>query len=138
MKTIGTDGKTYQINLSKNERETEDENRSSLHLRARKILKSKFPYVQIYEEVTLTGCRGVGATLVADFLIPSMNILVEVHGAQHYEFTKFYHKTEANFDIHKKNDAIKEEWAKNNNIKYIVLPYNETKRWGAIIDGCVG
>ncbi|HEY9703091.1 MAG TPA: hypothetical protein V6C58_11630, partial [Allocoleopsis sp.] len=83
MKAIGTDGKIYQINLSKNERETDDENRSSLHLRARKILKSKFPYAQIYEEVTLTGCRGVGATLVADFLIPSMNILVEVHGAQH-------------------------------------------------------
>jgi hypothetical protein len=135
MKAIGTDGREYIINLPKCSKEVEDLNRSSLHLEARVLLKKKFPYSTIYEEILLKGCKGIGATLTADFFIPDFPILVEVHGAQHYKFNKFFHGTEASFKTSQSNDLIKKTWAENNGIIYIELPYNEVKNWGKIIDG---
>lgn len=135
MKTVGTDGRTYILNPSKDSRECEDENRSTLHLKAREILKKNFPHSATYEEVTLMGCKGIGgAPLTADFYIPDLGIIVEVHGAQHYKFNKHFFKTEAEFRSAQQNDEIKKEWAELNDLVFIELPYNEVKNWGKIIN----
>lgn len=135
MKTVGTDGRNYIFNPAKNSRDCEDENRSSLHLKAREILKKNFPYSTIYEEVTLVGCKGVNNTvLTADFYIPDIGLIVEVHGAQHYKYNKFFFKSEADFVSAKANDEVKKNWAELNEFVFIELPYNEVKNWGKIIN----
>lgn len=135
MKTIGTDGKNYILNPPKNSKEIEDTNRSLLHLEARDVVKKCFPNAVVYEEVILTGCRGNGGTLTADFFIPDMQILIEVHGAQHYKFVKYFHNSPEEFENSKRNDIIKKLWAENNDIIYIELPYDQIKNWGKIING---
>lgn len=133
MKTIGTDGKYYIINSEKNSSNIYDENFSSLHLEVRCLLKKCFPYSRIYEEVLLSGCKGIGGTLRADFLIPDLKIIVEANGRQHYEYTEYFHKDEKSFFIYQKNDEIKKDWALDNNITYIELPYNKKNEWENII-----
>lgn len=134
MKTVGTDGRSYIFNPAKNSRDCEDENRSSLHIKARELLKKSFPYSTIYEEVTLVGCKGAaGATLTADFYIPDIGLIVEVHGAQHYKYNKFFFKSESDFASAKANDEVKKGWAELNEFVFIELPYNEIKNWEKII-----
>ena len=135
MKTIGTDGRSYIFNPAKNSRDCEDENRSSLHLKAREILKKNFPYSTIYEEVTLVGCKGAsGAALTADFYIPDIGLIVEVHGAQHYKYNKFFFSSKEEFQRAQRNDEVKKSWAELNEFVFIELPYNEIKNWGKIIN----
>lgn len=135
MKTIGTNGRIHIINPERESREIDDENISELHKKARALLKECLPYSKIYEEVTLLGCRGPGGDLRADFLIPEHPIIVEVHGEQHYKFSKFYHKTKEEFDLYLQKDKIKKEWAELNSIIYIELPYYSLKEWKKIING---
>lgn len=135
MKTIGTDGRTYVLNPTKNSREFEDENKSALHLKARNLIKKELPYSTIYEEVTLMGCKGTGGVaLTADFYVPDMGLIIEVHGAQHYKFNKHFYKSEEDFERAKKNDEIKREWAEMNGLTVIELPYNEVKKWKSILN----
>ena len=126
MKLIGLDGIEYIYNFKKICREVE--NPSSLHLSARAVIKKTFGMCSIYEEVQLLGSR-----LVADFFIPDMNVIVEVHGEQHYKFIKRFHKTEAGFIRAKNNDISKQEWCRINSYVYIELPYNEIDNWAKII-----
>lgn len=138
MKVIGIDQKEYTLNLVKQSKDIEDSQQSILHITARGILKECFPHSKIYEEVILTGCRGAGGTLIADFFIPQLSILIEVHGAQHYKYCKFFHDSEIEFKKYQQNDRTKQEWAKINNITFIELPYNEIKNWKKIINGVIG
>lgn len=134
MKTIGTDGKNYIINPSRDSKEIDDENRSALHIRARSIIKKCMPYNKCYEEVILTGCIGPGGSLTADFFIPDIPMLIEVHGQQHYKFSKFFHGSEKEFQNSLLRDKIKQDWAHQNDIVYITLPYNKEKEWIKIIN----
>lgn len=139
MKTFGNDGKVYIINLEKNSVNEDCEKKSSLHKDAKNLIKKCLPYCTIYEEVILTGCNGVGGRpLRVDFLIPDIRVIIEVNGKQHYEHVKHFHKSKSNFDIYKKNDEIKTNWAEINNITLIELPYNEKKNWEKIINGKIG
>lgn len=97
---------------------------------ARELLSKTFPYSSIYEEVTL-----LGTGLIADFFIPDIRIIVEVHGEQHYKFVKRFHKTQAGFAASKKRDRIKQEWCDLNDIIYIELPFNKKEEWADIIGG---
>jgi hypothetical protein len=138
MKTTGTDGRTHIIDPSKNVNHYY-ESSSELHIKARKIIEKCLPYSTVYEEVTLFGCIGVGGSpLRADFLIPDIGIIIEVHGQQHYKYVKHFHSSETGFEIYKKNDEIKLNWAKMNRISYIALPYNEIKKWENLINDRIG
>lgn len=134
MKTIGTDGKEYIINPTRESRDTDELKVSKLHKHAREIIKKCLPYSNAYEEVTLLGCRGLGGNLVADFFLPSIPMIIEVHGEQHYKFSKFFHGSESEFKKYVINDEIKKDWAELNNIVYIELPFNKIKEWKSIIN----
>lgn len=139
MKTIGTDGRDYIIDPNKTSINENAESKSGLHVKARTVIKKCFPYSKIYEEVVLLGCNGIGGKpLRADFLIPDMRVIVEVHGQQHYRYTKHFHNSKAGFDTYIKNDEIKLEWAKINSISCITLPYDEINTWENIINGNIG
>jgi very-short-patch-repair endonuclease len=129
----GIDEKEYKINLSKYY-DKQRKNSSNLHTQAREVIKDIFPNHVILEEVRLPGSKEHGVArakeLYADFLIPSLRIIVEVHGQQHYEFCKHYHRTKLDFLLAQKRDRTKRYWCEINDIIYIELPYNESaEQW---------
>ena len=63
-----------------------------------------------------------------DYYLDDYNILIEVDGKQHYDRNKhFGSKGEGNYEIIVLHDQIKNDWAKENNVKLIRLPYWEFK-----------
>lgn len=134
MIVTGLDGKEYKFNYSKFKSRRDRGGKSSLHTEARQLLKETFPSHSLYEEVTLPGSKKHGKSLLyADFFIPDLNLIVEVHGQQHYEYCHFFHKTKADFFASKQKDNNKKEWALINNMRLVVFPYNERDKWKSMI-----
>ncbi len=103
--------------------------RSNLHLTARKLLKELFPYDTILEEVPLPGSNKPSrpSKLFADFFVPAYNLVVEVHGRQHFEFVSFFHKSKAEFLKSRVRDKDKKRWCEINSIIFVELKYSEDK-----------
>jgi hypothetical protein len=130
MKVTGLDGKEYKITFcGKVSAEKNDENRSKLHLKARKLIQDTFPFDVIHEEVTLPGTKKgpLGSVLYADFFIPSRKLIIEVNGKQHDEYTKFFHKNKLEFYKAKSRDRNKKDWCDLNAITIVYLNHNETE-----------
>ena len=125
MKITGLDGKEYSWNPSG--KESSSKKRSNLHEKAKKLLDILFPYDRILEEVSLAGTnkdirRG---TLRADFFIPNRNLIVEVHGEQHFKFNKFFFKDKLSFFKAQARDRDKKEWCRINDIKIVEFNHDE-------------
>lgn len=99
------------------------DNKSSLHLRCRKLLKDLYPTMQILEEVSIQTRKS--ETLYLDFYLPLIKTCIETHGEQHYNFTPHYHSTRLAFLKAQKRDKDKQTWCEINGIRYIALPYDE-------------
>ena len=118
MKIEGLDGREYPFPSSGTMPNQEDHRkRSSLHLRARKILRELYPLERILEEVSLPGSGGMSA----DFYMPHRKSVVECNGEQHYKFNAHFHGSKLNFLKSKANDRKKREWCDMNNIFFIEL-----------------
>lgn len=67
-----------------------------------------------------------------DFYVPSMNLCIEVDGAQHYKPGNFGNMTkeecETKFIDAKHRDEIKTEFCKSNGIKLLRIPYSAFRR----------
>jgi len=98
-------------------------NKSSLHLKARTLIKECFPTLQILEEIVIP--LRLRERLILDFYLPLNRKCIEIHGEQHYKYSKFFHKDRLGFLRHKKRDTEKREWCELNDIQYIELPFNE-------------
>jgi hypothetical protein len=68
-------------------------------------------------------CRDI-RPLPFDFYLPDNNICIEYHGIQHYEPVKYFGGDER-FIIQQKRDNIKKEYCQNNNIRLIIIKFNE-------------
>lgn len=125
MKIKGLDGKEYNWNPTVSQAKSQA--RSSLHKKAKELLDAMFPYDRILEEVSLVGSRTNRrrSTLRADFFIPNRNMVVEVHGEQHYKFNNFFFKDKMSFYKAKARDSEKKEWCELNDIQLVELNYNE-------------
>ena len=125
MKITGLDGREYSWNPSSKQSKTQ--NRSKLHTKAKDLLKSVFPYDRILEEVTLVGTNSGTrkGTLRADFFIPNRNLIVEVHGEQHFKFNGFFFKDKLSFFRAKARDRDKKEWCRINDIEIVEFNYDE-------------
>lgn len=130
MNVIGLDGKEYKWNFSKYYFRKKRENKSNLHKEARLLIGSIFKHHSVYEEVSLPG-----TDLYADFWIPSLKTLIEVHGEQHYIHIPFFHKTKADFLKAQHRDRLKREWCELNSITWIVLPYDLKEAWESLLTG---
>lgn len=117
------DGNTHNWHLTGNLAHARITAKSSLHLRARKLLSEIFPTMQILEEVPIQLRKS--ETLYLDFYCPLIKTCIEVHGEQHYKFVAHYHNTRLGFMRHQKRDREKIEWCNTNNIIYIELPFDE-------------
>ena len=136
MKVTGFDGREHALTFKRFRGNSNRDNKSSHHIRARELLSELFPYQRIYEEVTLPGSKTISTGLLyADFLIPNKYIIVEVHGKQHYEYCSHFHKTKADFMKSRKRDKKKIEWCELNDFTIIVLPYNKEDQWKNLIIG---
>ena len=125
MNVIGLDGKDYK--WSPTNKQSKTSKRSSLHIKAKKLLDEIFPHDRILEEVSLPGTKTANrrGTLRADFFVPNRNLLVEVHGEQHYKFNNFFFKDKLSFYRAKARDSQKRNWCEINDIRIIELNYNE-------------
>jgi hypothetical protein len=123
MKVTGLDGKEYNWNPKSG-----GGKRSKLHQKAKKALDICFPYDTIYEEVSLPGSKGLTRGLLrADLYVPNRNLIVEVHGEQHFKFNKFHYKDKLSFFRAQARDRAKEEWCEINDITFVAFNYNETE-----------
>lgn len=139
MKVNGFDGRERSINFSKYYVYGDDtRHKSKLHKKAKKVLREVFPYDSIYEEVSLPGSnKGSSSILRADFFIPNQNLIVEIHGQQHYEFTVHFHKTKLDFYKSLARDKNKENWCRLNSIKFVALKYSESENeWRESLLNC--
>jgi hypothetical protein len=134
-RVVGFDDKEHKFNYAKNRVRKFLKNKSSLHVLARELIEELFPGLSVYEEVTLPGSKKLGRSslLYADFFIPDSMLVIEVHGRQHYEYCSFFHKDKIDFINAKKRDADKIEWCEMNDIKIVVLPFNEKYKWKNLI-----
>lgn len=126
MKIIGLNGRVYSWNLVGHVPLGDDDvERSTLHLMARNILTKLYPLDRVLEEVPLPGSDG----LTADFYLPSLKMMVEAHGPQHYKFTPFFHRTIDKFIHGQRNDRKKRDWCELNGITLVELPHGEVNEW---------
>ena len=133
MKVVGLNGVLHNLKFGKYYGR-KSSNASKLHKEARILLKNKFPVNIILEEVILPGSSDK-RNLSADFFIVDLQLIVEVHGEQHYKFNSLYYKTMSDFYQAKRRDRDKKEWADINGITLIVLPFNEKDKWEGLING---
>lgn len=79
------------------------------------------------------GCKNFNY-LPFDFYLPEYNICIEYNGLQHYKSIEYF-GGEDGLIQRKKNDKIKSEYCENNNIRLIIIKYNEninkklTQKW---------
>lgn len=125
MNTIDLDDNIQKWSLKGHIAKGSRQNKSGLHLKARKLIKECFPTLQILEEVGAPIRKN--ETLYLDFYLPLSKTCIEVHGEQHYKFVGFYHSNTLGFLKHKKRDQQKKEWCEKNDIKYVELPYSESE-----------
>ena len=119
------DGNEYSLKISKKRNRARE--RSKLHLEAKEIIRSIFPRLSLVEEVPVKIRKGL--TLYLDIFIPSISLVIEVHGKQHYEFTPHFHEHRHRFGRCRLNDDLKKEWCYVNQIRYVELAYNESSEW---------
>lgn len=68
------------------------------------------------------GCKNK-RKLPFDFYLPEHNICIEFNGSQHYKISTYF--GEESFNKTQINDKIKEKFCKENNIKLIIIKYND-------------
>ena len=119
--------KTFKKDITKYIKESK--NPSKLHVEARQIIKEIFPFESIAEEFPLFGTR-----LFADFYIPSTNLIIEVHGKQHFVHNDHFYSSSMDFFKAKARDKKKYVWADENEIVIIELHYNNKKEWKNILE----
>jgi hypothetical protein len=126
-------GNQHKINLGAVSANSNRSARSSLHIKARELLKELYPTMQILEEIPVPIYPG--KTVYLDFLLPTLSLIVEVNGQQHYQQSSLFHKNETDFLKQKKRDNDKERWAETNGFTLVVLPYDDVNGWQNLLKG---
>ena len=80
----------------------------------------KIKYIPQY---TFENCK-FKKKLPFDFFLPEKNLCIEFNGMQHYKSIEHF-GGDIEFENRKIRDTIKKEYCKNNNIKLLIIKYNE-------------
>lgn len=59
-----------------------------------------------------------------DYYIKDLNMIIEIHGEQHYSKNRLFHKDNEIFQKRVLIDNLKMNWAYSNGYKYVILPYD--------------
>lgn len=109
---------------------------SKLHKQAVQIIRGLYPSIIICEEVPVKIKPGLN--LYLDIYVPRLELIVEVHGRQHYEYVEHFHKQRYRFGRTMLNDSLKQEWCELNNFLFVELPYNARDEWEARLRHAIG
>lgn len=89
--------------------------------------------IDFIEQKTFEGLVGTGGrSLRYDFFIPHKNILIEFDGRQHFEPLDAFGGEET-LELVKEHDSIKNEFAKQNQIKLVRIFFNEIRKINRIL-----
>ena len=86
--------------------------RSKFQTRVKDFLRSYWQHDVVFEEF-----RVVGTRLTLDFYNANKKIAVEVQGAQHTKYVKFFHKNKFKYSDQLKRDEKKFQFCEANKIK---------------------
>jgi hypothetical protein len=121
MKVKGLDGRTYQWTPRSTKRK-----QSLLAGKVKEVIQKLYPLEILYQEVTLPGTGH--PSLIADFFLPGLGMLVEVQGRQHQEYVPYFQSHRLNFIKGQDRDRRKKEWCELNEIDLIELYTDDD--WG--------
>jgi very-short-patch-repair endonuclease len=86
------------------------------------VINEVYPEMKVLKEEPI---NYKGHRLFIDFLIPQLNLIIEVHGRQHDGYVKHFHGDGSGFRAAKKRDALKHEWAELNGYIFVALREHE-------------
>lgn len=122
MKFLSTNGRLHALDIrpSKWPRRSEADCKSHLQWTVSQKIDELFPRDVILEEFHVPG-----ENLYIDFFLPRKRIAVEVHGAQHYCYSEFFHGSKELFKQSQERDRRKKNWCEINNIRYIEIRFDD-------------
>lgn len=122
MKLLATNGKLHAIDIrpSKWPRRSEADCKSHLQWTVSQALDKLYPQDVVLEEFHIPG-----ESLYIDFFLPRKRLVVEVHGAQHYCYSEFFHGSKEAFQQSKLRDKRKRDWCELNNITFVEIRYDD-------------
>ncbi len=125
MKFLSTNGRLHSLDLrpSKWPRRSEENCKSHLQWTVSQQIDKVFP-----KEIVLEEFHVPGEKLYADFFLPRKRIIIEVHGAQHYCYSEFFHGSKELFKQSQERDKRKKEWCEINNITYVEIRFDDTEQ----------
>ena len=101
-------------------------NKSAMHRVIAAKLRGLFPQFRVLEEQSLeTRIDGRKQTLYVDLFIKELNVAIECHGRQHFEFVAHFHGTEQRFREQQQRDQEKVRWLKAANYGVVVVRFDE-------------
>jgi very-short-patch-repair endonuclease len=114
MKFKTLNGKIRNKNINKYRVNWDKPSRSKFQFAVKQFLRQYWEKHVVYEEMNV-----VGTKLKVDFFNATKGLAIEVDGAQHNEFNKFYHGTASGYLQSLKRDDKKEKFFELNGIKLI-------------------
>jgi hypothetical protein len=121
VKTVtGIDGKEYKWVIK-----TKKSKPSKLHSAVLEVVKDVYPNYKILEEVRLFGSGN--RDLYADIMVVSADVVIEVQGAQHNNYTQHFHGDIVQYSKSKARDKNKKLWCELNGYTFIECNYDEGK-----------
>lgn len=91
-------------------------------------LKELYSHDIILEEVKIPESR-----LFCDFVIPSVRLVIECNGKQHYEFNTYFHKYHIDFVNQQNRDQMKRDFCEINNLVLVEVPYDRKQTTARLI-----
>ncbi len=114
MEVLLLSGGTVRLRLNNKKIRTKEKSKSKLQYKIGQQLKKLYPHDQIFEEVYIPG-----ENLVFDFFLPSLLLAIEVHGKQHIQHVKYFHRTKQDFHRQQDRDQRKRDLCKLNGFRLI-------------------
>jgi len=123
MRLFNLSGRLISKNVSKYRIDWDAHSKSKLQFEVKQFLKEFWLNHIVYEEFPVYGSR-----MRVDFLNATRKIAVEVNGAQHASFNKFFHQnSRAKYLSSIRRDYEKYEWLMKNEYKFIEIEPQDLK-----------
>ena len=121
MRLLNIYGRLERRNVNKYLIKWDKPSRSKIQFKVKQFLKKYWRSCVVYEEFPVYGSR-----MKVDILNATKKIAIEVNGAQHSKYNKFFHaNSRINYLNSIKRDFKKLEWLESNDYNLIEIDYNE-------------
>jgi very-short-patch-repair endonuclease len=123
MKLYDINGELVQTDIRPSNKPVKFKSRSILQGKVGEKLQELYPRDTILEDFTIPGSR-----LSVDFFLPKREMVIEIDGIQHSEYTPFFHgplSTSGGYGKQVSRDRQKEGWCSMNGFKLIRIEKDE-------------